>query len=631
MLILDAVSPIERIKLSGQLASKIAALGKSVPALERVKLARDVAAILKELGASAAEAADLVFDLANPEATKASLSAYLADGLSSLPESLRACEAATIAELAKQIGASELMWQAQGLAGELRNAFGPAFAEMSGRGLSVDIDSDALRGKLDEALAISKQLVTDDPEWQAAQATLRQLNTSIRETANSIYAQLKVANQAAISAKANGSTDAQDVAEQLMADLHAKLQLANAEYGKAFGAAEKAADARRKSFSHERAEKANAIVRAEGEAVVEAIKAKSPISAEQAMTWAQAQKVEDSAFKRMAKNGYPKAQVLQDLADFYQISGGKASAISLVNTGSRRAYASNINTSDREKIIAIDTNFNRTILFHELAHHLENDPIAKAAANGYIEKRRESTKLYSLRSLTGNRGFGPREAAYKDDFLDAYMGKVYPDKSTEVFSMAVQYLANPLDAARMYAKDPELFAMVSGYLGSDLTPAMKARLGLHAGKIEEKADLEQQASSAIAEAASGVLLTASKWFEDFRAADDWKARYAVGRAGGDGEKMKTVGAYPQLGLYVIEGPVRTGGRGRRSKGFIVLRDTGGYPDAVFAGRSLDEAKAMVAAAIKLNGDLIAAKATYFGQGATPEAIAALKQLSQKGA
>lgn len=53
MLIIDAVSPLERIQLSGALAVAVKALSGVVSALERVKLAREVADILVKLGEAA--------------------------------------------------------------------------------------------------------------------------------------------------------------------------------------------------------------------------------------------------------------------------------------------------------------------------------------------------------------------------------------------------------------------------------------------------------------------------------------------------------------------------------------------------------------------------------------------------
>lgn len=627
MRLFDAVSVLERIDLSGALTAKVGKLLKGVAFLERVDLSKEVAAILAKLGSKPAAEPELVFDLAQTEATRKSIAAYLDGGINALPESLRACEARTVMDLATQVGDRELTWKAQIIAGEYAKSFGPAFNEIVGRGLRVDIDTEALGAKLEQADAISKEIYTQDEEWIALQVELRGLNSGLSDTLASLNTQLNIAAKAHESAASNGNADVAESADALFKELAAKRQQARADYSKAFDAASKKADARAQAFKFERAQRANAVVRAEGDAVIEAVKASSPVSAEQAMAWALSQNVEPAAFKRLARAGYRKEQLIQDMADFYRLCGGKSSKISIVTNGGRRAYTTNVVTSTDEKIIAIDGDFTRTTLFHELAHHLENDPIAQAAANGYLEKRRESPKLHSLRSLTGSKGYSAREAAYKDNFLNPYIGKVYSDKTTEVFSMGVQYLANPLDAARMYAKDPELFALMSGYLGSSLTPAMKARLNLHTGKIEEKADLENQVAAAITEAAETVTLKPSAWYDDFKVTNEWDTRFAIGRIGGTYEKMKAVGSYLPLSLHVLEGPIRTTRSGRRSKGYVVMRDTGGRPDAQFAGRTMQEAKAFVAAAIKENGFITEVKSKYFG-GANEKTIAAIKSLSE---
>lgn len=636
MNVLDDVSPLERVQISGALAGKVKALSGPATALERIRLASDIAALLKRLGVAgkAAQAVtstdDLVFDLERREETVASLTAYLDGPMQQMPEALRVCEAATVAELAAQVGATSLIYRAKSMAADPLKTFAGAFGEVVKCGVSVDIDPIALNTGIEQALAIRKQVYGTDETWVATQAKMRSLNADIEQKTKSLDAQISITRTANRSALANGDRDAAAAAADLEYALHVQRREAVDAYTAAFAAARKEADAIAKSFKQDQQARANDAVRAQGEAILDAIRAASPVSAAEATAWALAQEVEDSAFKRLAKNGYPKAKVLQDLADFYRLSGGKASAISLVNTGSKRAYATNINTSTDKKIIAIDTNFTRTVLFHELAHHLENDAIAKAAANGFLVKRRESDKPYSLRSLTGNKGYGPREAAYKDSFLDAYIGKVYNDKTTEVFAMGVQYLASPLDTAILYAKDPELFALISGYLSSPLTPAMRARLNLHSGKIEEKADLAQQGVAAVKDLADIVALEPSTWFETFRASNDWEAMYSVNRAGGDYKKMKSVGISGVL--VIIEGPVKVGsfGRGRASKGYIVMRDTGGYPDAVYAGKTLDDAKALIAAAQKNGNNIHDAKARYFGTNTTAEAIAELKRLASAG-
>ncbi|MGN8554582.1 UNVERIFIED_CONTAM: hypothetical protein OHV15_18560, partial [Microbacterium sp. SLM126] len=171
------------------------------------------------------------------------------------------------------------------------------------------------------------------------------------------------------------------------------------------------------------------------------------------------------------------------MAEYYRLSGGKASAIRIGIDGGRRANAVGVTARTDEKVINLGSRFNKTVLFHELAHHLENDPIAMAASNGFLKRRRESDTKFTLRSLTGNKGYGPMEVAYKDGFIDPYVGKVYPGGITEVFSMGVQYLANPSHAAILAAKDPHMLELITGYLSAPLTPAMHAKLNMHQGVV----------------------------------------------------------------------------------------------------------------------------------------------------
>ncbi|PSJ15753.1 hypothetical protein, partial [Nitrosomonas supralitoralis] len=193
---------------------------------------------------------------------------------------------------------------------------------------------------------------------------------------------------------------------------------------------------------------------------------------EQAESWANSQVIGKSAIARLKKAKYPEADVRRDMAEFYRISGGKLRLIKIESERSGRAHAKGIGHFE-DASINPGNNFNKTTLWHEMAHHLEADSAAKSAANGYLLKRRQSEKVFSLRSLTGNRGYGSNEGAYKDDFIDPYVGKVYRDQTTEVWAMGIQYLANPYDAAMLASKDPEMAALMAGYLQAELTPAMK--------------------------------------------------------------------------------------------------------------------------------------------------------------
>lgn len=100
----------------------------------------------------------------------------------------------------------------------------------------------------------------------------------------------------------------------------------------------------------------------------------------------------------------------------------------------------------------------RTII-HELGHHIEasNDRI-KQEVRSFFEKRTQGQAPKSLRDLTGLASYAPTEVAIKDGFIDAYMGKVYLDGSTEVLSMGLEMMYN--EPLKLLKEDPEMFTLI---------------------------------------------------------------------------------------------------------------------------------------------------------------------------
>ncbi len=79
-------------------------------------------------------------------------------------------------------------------------------------------------------------------------------------------------------------------------------------------------------------------------------------------------------------------------------------------------------------------------------------------ALAFLKRRREGDSLEPLRVITGNPNYKTNEMAWKDRFLDPYMGKYYQGRHTEILSMGVEYLCKyPEELAH---RDPEYFAFV---------------------------------------------------------------------------------------------------------------------------------------------------------------------------
>lgn len=98
------------------------------------------------------------------------------------------------------------------------------------------------------------------------------------------------------------------------------------------------------------------------------------------------------------------------------------------------------------------------VLIHELGHNLEyNNKFMNYSAKKQLEDRTAKDKVERLWDLLGG-GYDLSETTKKDKFFHPYVGKQYGGYSTEVTSMALQYLYK--DPKTLYDKDPKLFTWV---------------------------------------------------------------------------------------------------------------------------------------------------------------------------
>ena len=184
---------------------------------------------------------------------------------------------------------------------------------------------------------------------------------------------------------------------------------------------------------------------------------KSPVSPEDAETWINENVIMNrQAVEKAKKAGYKPEDVMRDLAEFYRMTGGRLPRLAFSTTRNSRSMASH-GTGN----LYVGSGFSKTTFYHELAHLLENDPKILASAFTFLERRRESGTHYSLSKLTANRRYGSNETAYKDKWIDPYVGKIYAG-STEVFSMGMQMLANPKSLIGIAEKDPEHLSLMLG-------------------------------------------------------------------------------------------------------------------------------------------------------------------------
>lgn len=106
----------------------------------------------------------------------------------------------------------------------------------------------------------------------------------------------------------------------------------------------------------------------------------------------------------------------------------------------------------------------RRVVVHEMGHNVEfSNPAITYAANAFVRRRTIGEKPRKLSDIYPGSGYGDDEIAFEDDFISAYIGKLYgginsPYKPTEVISMGLEQMsANPILLAE---QDPDYFEFV---------------------------------------------------------------------------------------------------------------------------------------------------------------------------
>lgn len=574
---------LNRIRLSGELSGHLATLEGNVAPVERVRLGARILELLAQLGETLRRAVRrLAYSKADPQTSRQALADYLADGLDGLAPALVPFERDTVAVLAQSAGLADITdaarspeWRAAQASGAER-AYLDVLAELSRTGITPAFDAQTVMHKHEEAIQLQRESYSTSQVYKDLVAEWSSYHSQTNARMHDMDTRA--------SQMAKGDPERESLLEQLnqlVDEYKARRDEVNARN-----------EAAKQAFDRDRAARINELFETEGRSVLDALQQASPVTQEQAEAWAAQQEIDAKTLTKLVKLGYPEADLRRDMAEFYRLCGGKASTVRLSTDGGRRANAVGIDTKEGEKVINIGTSFSKAILFHELAHHLENDPIARAGANGYLLARRESEETHRLRDLTGHQGYGKEEIAYKDSFINPYMGKVYAGGITEVFSLGVEYLASPRTAAIMAAKDPQLFALISGYLTRQLTPAMAAKLDLHAGAIDDLQQAEQRESEEFKQAlrvvASRVTLQPCSWYEEL---DPFRRRLL------DDTFFKS-GAHSYLGAFgnyhVFAGTFRNKNSGRNAKGHLVVRwESELRPETAAIHGGLDLAKAFI--------------------------------------
>lgn len=309
-----------------------------------------------------------------------------------------------------------------------------------------------------------------------------------------------------------------------------------------------------------------------GQRAIDDVLSASRISQEEARAWAEKVEITRAAVGRLKKIGYPVEQVRADMAEFYRFTGGRVELVKIDSKGDRRANASDIASHGKTGSVFLDSNFSKKTLWHELAHHLEADPVARRAAGQLVKRRSEDGKAYSLRSLTGNKGYRANEAAYKDGFFHPYVGKIYRDGMTEVFSMGVESFSDPLTLGRRLADDPQTLEFVAGYLKADIEPLARAFMDV-------RSLMEELNSETMEKEAKGAEKLVEKLAQGIRLDDDTDKSWMIDQGIERWYKGKQIGSWD--GWRVIEDRViNYEAGGRKTVGYALIK-TITEPDRYF--------------------------------------------------
>ncbi|MDC8446085.1 MAG: hypothetical protein LV471_09205 [Nitrosomonas sp.] len=564
------VGGVEKLRLVRELG----VIRKNLPevaGVNKLTLVKRVREIRQLLSVSNIEpAVSLSIDPSNPVESLKSLTNYLQNGLSAVPEALRGAEADTALGIYNLLLPRDSGDEFEDFRSDFMKAFADvmrnggtttneewmalAFEHFKSSGAVFDVDKDVIQETLKSIDELTMRRIENDPEIVELLKDVDRERESTR---------LKLSNLAKINS-ANGYTE-EDI-ERSAVEYEAALNQKSVAWEKI-----KVLTSEKRQEQKKRIAELKASLEPAGQKVIDTLLNSSRITVEQANSWASNQVIEKLALNKLKKSGYMETDIRRDMAEFYRVTGGKLRQIRIETDGSRRANATGIGHFE-DNVIRPGSNFNKAVLWHEMAHHLEGDPAAKAASNGYLLKRRKSEKVYSLRSLTGNRGYQSKEVAYSDNFINHYIGKVYRDKTTEVWSMGIQYLSNPSDAAMFVAKDPEMAALVAGYLQSDLTPAMKALQAVQDSAKDKAQEKREQVKSEYAQAldklSAGVEIVDDGWFG---ALDHDAQRSLLGWGGVADPNAKFIGSWG--GYRVFAGKFKDKLSRRTKKGYAVAYAT----------------------------------------------------------
>jgi len=195
----------------------------------------------------------------------------------------------------------------------------------------------------------------------------------------------------------------------------------------------------------------------------------SPVSQEDAEAWANKASIPSAVINKVRRAGYPERQLRQDMAEFHRLTQGRLSERVFFKSirSDRSSHTAGYvpGTSERVSVVNVGSGFSKAVLWHELAHHYESvDSGLYELAINWIKERSYSDEVRPLRSITGSKRYGSHEMALEGNFFSPYVGKIYEQQATEVFSMGIEMFSDSVLLAKLEEKDPGMMELIAGIL-----------------------------------------------------------------------------------------------------------------------------------------------------------------------
>jgi hypothetical protein len=173
--------------------------------------------------------------------------------------------------------------------------------------------------------------------------------------------------------------------------------------------------------------------------------------------------VDSKKFDSSIKWNFEKEEIKTTAMEFYQITkGAGSSSLDNFKYDNSRAYA-----NKQDRTINIGSFADSKTIYHEMGHHIEFEDKRIAAAARIWRDKRATGEAVPLNDLVENGRYKADEKAKPGNYIHPYVGKVYPDGSTEVISMGIERFHSAKSMLELYEQNREHFQFIMGVIRRD--------------------------------------------------------------------------------------------------------------------------------------------------------------------